>query len=380
MKDASTAFLFDERCLWFHSGKATALAAPTGGWVQPVASSSGGASSADCLRRLKALMDVSGLSDQLVIRSACPVTANEMQRVHDRGYLDAFKQVSDNGGGELGMQAAFCAGGFELATLSAGLARDAIDLVMRGQFQRAYAACVPAGHHALRNQAMGGTLLANSAIAVEYAIAELGVNRVAIIDWDVHHGNGTQSIFYERDDVLTISLHQEHCFPPGYSGMDERGLGKGLGYNLNIPLLPGCGHAQYLYAIEQLVIPALLQFAPELVVIGSGYDAGTFDVLGHMQLHADSFRQMTQRMVETAGRLGHGRVVMVHEGGYSEVHVPFCALAAIEALSGLSSDVRDPFMEFIERQQPPDDFAVLHRERVLQQAREFGLSPLAHSI
>jgi len=371
----TTAFLFDERCLWFHSGKASALAASVGGWVQPLAGSSGGANSADCVRRLKALLDVSGLGTQLALRSARPVTWDEMLRVHEQAYLDEFKRVSDSGGGEMGLQATFAAGSFELAALSAGLARDAVDLVMRGEFQRAYAACVPAGHHALRDQAMGGTLLANSAIAVEHAISELGANRVAVIDWDVHHGNGTQALFYERDDVLTISLYQEHCFPPGYSGMDERGSGKGLGYNLNIPLLPGSGHAQYLYALEHLVVPALLQFAPDLLVIGSGYDASTFDVLGHMQLHAGSFREMTRMMVDTAERLGHGRVVMVHEGGYSEVHVPFCAIAAIEALSGLTSEVRDPFMDFIERQQPPDDFDALHRARIRHQAALLGSSP-----
>jgi len=371
----TTAFLFDERCLWFHSGKPSALAASIGGWVQPLASASGGANSADCVRRLKALLDVSGLGTQLALRSASPVTWDEMLRVHERAYLDEFKRVSDSGGGEMGLQASFGAGGFELAALSAGLARDAVDLVMRGVFQRAYAACVPAGHHALHDQAMGGTLLANSAIAVEHAITVLGAKRVAVIDWDVHHGNGTQTLFYERDDVLTISLHQENCFPPGYSGVDERGRGKGLRYNLNIPLLPGSGHAQYLYALEQLVVPALLQFAPDLLVIGSGYDAGTFDVLGHMQLHAGSFREMTRMMVDTAERLGHGRVVMVHEGGYSEVHVPFCALAAIEALGGLVSKVRDPFMGFIERQQPPEDFDALHRERIRRQAQQAGLSP-----
>jgi len=372
----TTAFLFDERCLWFYSGKASALAASAGGWVQPLAGTSGGVSSADCIRRLKALLDVSGVGRQLDVRTARPATRDEMLRVHERGYLDEFKRISDAGGGEMGLQASFGAGGFELAALSAGLARDAVDLVMRGKFQRAYAACVPAGHHALRDQAMGGTLLANSAIAVEHAMTELGASRVAVVDWDVHHGNGTQSIFYERDDVLTISLHQENCFPPGYSGMEDCGSGRGFGYNLNIPLWPGCGHAQYLYAMEHLVIPALLQFAPELLVIGSGYDASTFDPLGHMQVHAGSFRAMTRMLVDTAERLGHGRVVMVHEGGYSEVHVPFCALAAIEALSGLVSEVRDPFMDFIERQQPADDFAAMHRERVRRQARQRGFASM----
>jgi len=368
----TTAFLFDERCLWFHSGKASALAANVGGWVQPLDSASGGASSADCLRRLKALLDVSGLSAQLCVRSAAPVTREDMLRVHQAEYLDEFKRVSDSGGGQLGMQAAFGAGGYELATLSAGLAKEAVRLVMQGECPRAYAACVPAGHHALPGEAMGGTLLANSSIASEYAIHELGVKKIAIVDWDVHHGNGTQSIFYQRDDVMTISLHQEHCFPPGYSGMDDRGSGKGEGYNLNIPLLPGCGHAQYLYALEHLVVPALLRFAPDLLIISSGYDASTFDVLGHMQLHAGSFRAMTQMMLDVAGRLGHGRMVMLHEGGYSQVHVPFCAIAAIEALSGIVTDVQDPFMGFIELQSPAQDFAELHRQRVQAQVQQWG--------
>lgn len=370
----ASAFLFDERCLWFHSGRASALAAPVGGWVQPLASGSGVAS-ADCLRRLKALMDASGLSRQLRVESAAPASLAQMARVHDLEYLERFRRLSEQQGGELGLAAPFAAGGFELAALSAGLARAAVEGVMRGEYQRAYAACIPAGHHALRDQAMGSTLLANSAIAVEHAIAELGARRVAIVDWDVHHGNGTQSLFYERGDVLTISLHQENCFPPGSGGADELGQGAGQGCNLNIPLLPGCGHQQYLHAMAQLVVPALLRFAPDLLVIGSGYDASTYDVLGHMQLHSGSFREMTRMMVAVAERLGHGRLVMIHEGGYSEVYVPFCAIAAIEALTGLQTQVRDPFIEFIEQQRLADDFDRLHRQRVQIQARQLELVP-----
>ncbi|NBF09181.1 class II histone deacetylase [Pseudomonas sp. Fl4BN1] len=376
LSKGASAFLFDERCLWFHSGQASALAAPVGGWVQPLASGSGVAS-ADCLRRLKSLMDASGLSAQLRIQSARPASLMEMARVHDRQYLERFQHMSANGGGELGLAAPFGPGGFELAALSAGLAREAVSGVMGGEYQRAYAACIPAGHHALRDQAMGSTLLANSAIAVEHAIVELGARRVAIVDWDVHHGNGTQSLFYERDDVFTVSLHQENCFPPGSGGADERGSGEGLGANLNIALLPGCGHAQYLHAMEQLVVPALLRFAPDLLVIGSGYDASTYDVLGHMQLHSGTFREMTRLMVEVAERLGHGRLVMIHEGGYSDVYVPFCAIAAIEALTGLSTDVRDPFIDFIQQQCLPEDFDCLHRQRVRLQAQQLGLTPFS---
>ena len=171
---------------------------------------------------------------------------------------------------------------------------------------------------------MGFCLLANIPIAIEAARAKHGIERVAVIDWDVHHGNGTQSIYYDDPDTLTISLHQDRCFPPGYSGADDRGEGAGVGANLNVPLLAGSGDDAYRYAFQRIVLPALERFRPELIIVASGLDASAVDPLARMQLHTDSYRFMTRAVKEAAQRHCGGRLVIVHEGGYSEAYVPFC--------------------------------------------------------
>jgi acetoin utilization deacetylase AcuC-like enzyme len=185
----------------------------------------------------------------------------------------------------------------------------------------------------------------------------------------VHHGNGTQAIYYERPDVLSISLHQEGCFPPGYSGAEDRGAGAGLGYNLNIPLLPGSGHCAYVQAMQQIVVPALERFEPELIIVACGYDANAVDPLARMLLHSDSFRSMTRIVREVAERLCQGRLVLVHEGGYAEAYVPFCGLAVLEELSGIRTEVTDPMLELIQMQQPSAELQGFQAERLERQAQ-----------
>lgn len=345
-----TAFFSDELCFW-HSAGLHALTLPVGGWVQPPAAA-GFAESPETKRRLKNLLEVSGLSPQLLLRSATPASEEDLLRVHPSGYLQRFKALSDAGGGTLGPQAPVGPGSYEIARLSAGLAIAAVDAVLHGEVDNAYALSRPPGHHCLADQAMGFCFLANIAIAIEAAKARHGLARVAVVDWDVHHGNGTQSIFEARGDVLSISLHQEHCYPPGYSGADERGTGDGLGCNLNIPLPPGSGHDAYLQAMQRIVLPALERFQPQLIVVACGYDANAVDPLARMLLHSDSFRAMTRHLREAAERLCDGRLVMVHEGGYAEAYVPFCGLAVMEELAGIRTPVQDPMLAFIEQQQP----------------------------
>lgn len=210
-------------------------------------------------------------------------------------------------------------------------------------------------------------------IAIEAAKARHGLGKVAVIDGDVHHGNGTQAIYYNRPDVLTISLQQDGCFPPGYSGTDDRGGSAGVGSNLNIPLLPGSGHAAYMEAMERIVIPALERFEPELIVVACGYDANGVDPLARMLLHSDSFRSMTRMVRETAERLCQGRLVLAHEGGYAEAYVPFCGLAVMEELSGVRTEVQDPLRDFIDLQQPCEVQRKLQGELIQQMAKGFGL-------
>jgi len=161
------------------------------------------------------------------------------------------------------------------------------------------------------------------------------------VDWDVHHGNGTQEIFYEDPRVLVISVHQDRCYPPDSGLIEERGSGAGVGANVNVPLPPGSGHEAYLEAFGRVVIPALRRFDPQLVVVSSGFDASVYDPLGRMLLHSDSYRLLTGMLLEATG----GRLALIHEGGYSEFYVPFCGLAVVEALTGTRTGVEDPFLE-----------------------------------
>ncbi|MDY0745229.1 class II histone deacetylase [Paucibacter sp. R3-3] len=304
-------------------------------------------------RRLLALMAQSGLMQQLALRGAAPASEVDLRRVHDGDYLASFKALSDHGGGELGDCAPFGPGGYELARLSAGLALQAVDEVLSGRSRNAYALTRP-GHHCLPELAMGGCLLANIPIAIEAVLAKHGPRRVAVVDWDAHHGNGTQAVYYRRSDVLTISLHQDRGFPAGYGGLRDRGEGAGRGFNLNIPMPPGSGHEAYLHAMERIVAPAVERFEPALIVVAAGYGANAVEPLARMLLHADSFRAMTARLVALAERHCDGALVMVHEGGAAESCVPQCAHAAIEALSGamLAAAIDDPLLALIDAQQP----------------------------
>lgn len=364
-----TAVYSDEMCFW-HSASSYALTLPVGGWVQPPASA-GHAESPESKRRLKNLLEVSGLGDRLLMRKAQPASEADLLRVHTEQYRSELKRMSDQGGGLLGRSAPVGPGTYEIARLSAGLAIAAVQQVLSGEVRNAYALCRPPGHHCLPDQAMGFCYLANIAIAIEAAIARFGPLRVAVVDWDVHHGNGTQTIYEEREDVLTISLHQDGCFPPGYSGADDRGIGKAFGTNLNIPLPPGSGHNTYLYAFRQIVVPAIRAFRPDLIIVACGYDANSVDPLGRMMLHSDSFREMTQTLRDLSEELCGGKLVLVHEGGYAESYVPFCGLAAIEALAGENSAVIDPMLEQLKAQQPSESMEQIHRKLIDQLVEKF---------
>lgn len=345
----STAFLTDERTFW-HSTGSQVLFLPAGGWVEP--SGTGGADSPASKRRMLNLLAASGLLDEMTVATAEPATREDMLRVHTARYLDEFKRTSDAGGGDIGDFAPFIGGGFEIAALSAGLAMSAIDRVVAGNAPNAYALCRPAGHHCLPDRSMGFCLLANIPIAVEAARARHGLEKVAIVDWDVHHGNGTQAVYYDRADTLTISLHQENCFPPGYSGAEDRGAGDGEGANINIPLPAGSGDLAYRAALDRIVVPALDRFEPDLIVVANGMDAGAADPLARMMLYSESYRYMTERLLKTARKHCDGRLVVVHEGGYSEASVPFLALPILETLTGVRTEVEDPTLAVFVPQQP----------------------------
>ncbi|SHK16415.1 Acetoin utilization deacetylase AcuC [Shimia gijangensis] len=346
----ATGFYWDEKCFW-HSGGNYALTLPVGDFVQPLAAG-GLPESPETKRRLKNLLDVSGLANELQMRSADPATREDLERVHPKAHLDRFKEVSDAGGGELGLRTPFGKGGYEAATLSAGLAKEAVRAVLAGELDNAYALSRPPGHHCLPEWPNGFCLLANIAIAIEAALAARQAKRVAVVDWDVHHGNGTEAIYYDRDDVLTISLHQAHNYPLDTGDIEDRGRGAGLGYNINIPLPPGAGHSSYVQAMNRIVLPALESFNPDLIIVACGYDASAFDPLARMLATAETFRVMTAQMMASADKLCDGKLVLVHEGGYSEAYVPFCGHAVMEELSCSTTEVPDPMAKTLHIRQP----------------------------
>jgi acetoin utilization deacetylase AcuC-like enzyme len=349
-----TGFWWDENCFW-HSGGNYAFILPVGDLVQPTVAG-GLPENPETKRRLKNLLHITGLIDELAVSSARPSTWEELLRVHTLSYLESFKRLSEDKGGELGERTPFNRGGFHIASISAGLAIAALREILTGQQRNAYVLSRPPGHHCLRDKPMGYCLLANVAVAVETAIGEGLAERIAVIDWDVHHGNGTESIFYDRADVLTISIHQENCYPRDSGKVQDRGTGRGEGYNINIPLLPGTGHAGYLHAFTRIVLPAVRAYKPDAIVVACGFDASGVDPLSRMLATSNTFAEMTRLTVEAADELCGGKLLLVHEGGYSEAHVPFCGHAVIATLAGSSIVAGDPLEMRLDFQQPNPDF------------------------
>lgn len=349
----TTGFFWDERCFW-HGGGNYAMMLPVGGLVQPMAG--GLPESPETKRRLVNLMRATGMWGDLAPQGADPATMADLLRVHPEIYLSDFKTLSDAGGGELGLRTPFGPGGYEMATLSAGLSKAALFAVLKGQADNAYALSRPPGHHCLPDFPNGFCLLANIAIAAKAALAEGLASRIAVLDWDVHHGNGTEAIFYDTAEVLTISLHQANNYPLDTGAATDTGTGPGQGANMNIPLPPGAGHNAYIEAMQRLVLPKLSAFRPDVIIVASGYDASAYDPLGRMLATAETFRHLTRMTMQAAQTLCDGRLVLVHEGGYSEMYVPFCGHATLEELSNSRHTAPDPLEQTLAARQPDAGF------------------------
>ena len=332
----TTGFVWDERFAWHQQG-----AMPLGPDAEPYP----GPDTPETKRRIYSLVETSGLGAKLVRIDPRPATGEELCRLHDPAYVDQVKRISAEGGGSVGETVSIGEGGFEIAALAAGGCLAAVDAVLDGHVDNAYALVRPAGHHAEAGRGRGFCVFGNTALAASHAKSAHGVVRRAIIDWDVHHGNGTEDAFYADPNVLTFSIHQDGNYPEGRGGLDNRGEGDGEGANINIPLPPGSGHEAYVQTIERVVSPALRRFRPGLIMIASGVDASARDPMGRMLCSAETFRAMTERVMAAAHELCGGRLVACHEGGYAPTHAPFCTLSIIETLAGMRTDVVDPMAE-----------------------------------
>lgn len=255
-----------------------------------------------------------------------------VEKVHSPEYRQYIEEACLSGKPFVDMgETVVCEQSYHVALLAAGAAIKAVDLVLAEDFKRAFACIRPPGHHARYEQAMGFCLFNNIAIAAAYAGAFYGLERIAIVDWDVHHGNGTQETFYNSPKVMFSSLHQLPLYPHSGERVEE-GLEMGHGFTLNLPLPAGSGGVEYQKAFHSELIPALKKFRPQLILISCGFDAHQNDPLADMKLKEEDYQWMTGQLAEIANEFGEGRMISVLEGGYHMEALASSALAHVKSL------------------------------------------------
>ena len=335
-----TGLVAHERYFWHDPGSGAGFA-NSSRFVQPDQHPE----TPDSKRRLLALLEVSGLGDQLVRIKPRAAEYAELRYFHTERYIETVRSLSAANGGSIGDSATIGSGSYEIASLAAGGCIEAADAVLAGRIKNAYALVRPPGHHAEADHGGGYCVFGNLVLAVRHAQRVRGVQRVAVVDWDVHHGNGTETAFIADPSVLTVSIHQERCYPIDAGQLAVSGTGAAAGTNLNIPLPPGSGHGAYIAAFDRVVLPALQRFRPELIAVASGLDASAMDPLGRMLCTSETYRAMAARIAAAADSLCGGRLIATHEGGYSNAYVPFCGLAVIEEFARTRTPVADPYLD-----------------------------------
>ena len=286
--------------------------------------------------RLDAVMNAlagAGLMERLVRVEARTATDEELLLCHTREYLSIARRDVASGRPYLSTgDTDITPNSWDIAARAAGGVLNAVDAVFAGKADNAFCALRPPGHHATASRGMGFCLLNNVALAARYAQTKHRIGRVLIVDWDVHHGNGTQEIFYRDGSVLFFSSHQWPLYP-GTGRADETGEGAGEGATMNFPLPAGSGRRQVLGAVENSLVPVAERFRPELVLISAGFDSRIGDLLGSFTLTDPDFADLTRLVMDIADRHAGGRVVSLLEGGYNLDGLAWAAAAHVEALS-----------------------------------------------
>jgi acetoin utilization deacetylase AcuC-like enzyme len=277
-------------------------------------------------------LEQAGILKRFVALPSRAATEDELAACHTREYIATARRDIARGSRQLSTgDTAVSPKSFEVAVRAAGGTLSAIDAVVGGKAKNAFCLLRPPGHHATPDRGMGFCVFNNVAVAARYAQRKYGLDRVLIVDWDVHHGNGTQDIFYSDGSVLFFSTHQ-HPWYPGTGMMDETGEGKGKGRILNRPLAAGAGREEILGAFRDTLKPAADAFQPDLVLISAGFDSRHDDPLGRFHLADEDFAELTRLMLEVAGKHAQGRLVSVLEGGYNLKGIGPAATAHVHAL------------------------------------------------
>jgi acetoin utilization deacetylase AcuC-like enzyme len=288
------------------------------------------------LRAIEAAIDGGGLRADLVELAAEEVSEAQILAVHQRQLLEIVRATARRGPSWIGMDTYTTSDSWDAARMAAGAAIRATEAVVTGQVSNAFALIRPPGHHATPWQPMGFCLLNNIALAARHALDTLGIERVAIVDFDVHHGNGTQDCFYDDGRVFFCSSHASPLYP-NTGAVDEVGIEDGYGTTLNLPLPYGVGDAGFQWIYDQVVLPALRRFTPQLILVSAGYDAHWDDPVGPLSLSIAGYAALTQRLATVAGEVCDGKIALVLEGGYSRPALAGGVVASLRVLLG-----RDP--------------------------------------
>jgi acetoin utilization deacetylase AcuC-like enzyme len=288
--------------------------------------------------RLNAIMD--GLKgspyfNRLILIEPVPAKADMIHYIHTSDHIQTVRDFSSNEM-QLDPDTPTCSRSYEIALLAAGGVISAVDAVMDGM-DSVFALVRPPGHHAEPDRSMGFCLFNNIAIAARHAQKQ-GLEKVLIVDWDVHHGNGTQKAFYEDSSVLYFSIHQSPHYP-GTGSMDETGAGDGSGYNINVPLPSGAGDPDYLYVFNEILVPAALKFQPDIILVSAGQDGHRDDPLAGMNLTSEGFGQITGVVCSLAEEQCGGKLVLALEGGYNYDALSESVVMIFGALMGERDDM-----------------------------------------
>jgi acetoin utilization deacetylase AcuC-like enzyme len=281
-----------------------------------------GGTHVECADRLRVIVETlraTGLLDRLVQLPVELATADQLALVHEPAYVEIVERMCEAGFTFIGSSdTGICSYSYVVAALAAGGVLQACDAVLESRVDRAFCAVRPPGHHAGVDQASGFCLFNHVALAAQYVVLRAGLKRIAIVDFDAHHGNGTQQIFECRRDVFYISLHErpESLHFPGTGQAREEGRAAGRGYSRNIPLDRGCGPQAYLQAMDDSLLPALHEYRPQMVLVSAGFDGLAWDSTAQLSLDPETYGPLTDRLIDVAQQHSSGRLISVLEGGY----------------------------------------------------------------
>jgi len=284
--------------------------------------------------RLTALLELTEHLDRgFTTIAARPASGDELSLVHDPAYVEDVARTQHRDWYAFDADTPTCSRSYDTARLAAGGLLALIDAIMSGETANGFAFVRPPGHHAERQRAMGFCLFNNVAVGAAYLRARYGLERVLVVDWDLHHGNGTQHMFEREPGVLYVSTHQ-YPYYPGTGAADEVGRGDGTGFTLNVPLPAGCGDPEYIDAFERLVVPVAEHYQPQFILLSAGFDAHARDPLGGMQVTEHGFRVMSRMMLDVARGCSEGRCAAILEGGYDLQAIRVSAAAVLDELRG----------------------------------------------